>query len=51
MGEHLRLGRRWRRFKRENKLFVFLVVTVLIVLCLVALLTYMLTSPNYRVRW
>lgn len=50
MQPHSGRGRKWRRFRRKYGVFVFVAVVSLVVVALVAFLTYTLTSINWRLR-
>ena len=51
MQAQARSHRRWRRFRHRYGVAVFLAIMVVGIAVLVALLMYVLTSPDYRVRW
>jgi hypothetical protein len=51
MQSHSGIGRKWRRFKRDFGVAIFVGLVVLVAVAVVGLLTYMLTSPSWRVRW
>jgi hypothetical protein len=48
---HWHPGRKWRRFARKYRLQIVLAWVVFLVLALVGLLMYTLTSPAWRSRW
>ena len=51
MKPHSRRGRRWRRFVHKYGVYIFVAVVVLIVMAVVAFLTYALTSIKWRGRY
>jgi hypothetical protein len=50
MSNHVRHRSRWRKFKHEHKAEIFFAFVVAVIIALVALLMYMLTSPNWTVH-
>ncbi len=51
MQPHSGWGRKWRRFSHRHGLAFFVSFLVLVVMALVALLMYVLTSMNWRKRY
>ena len=51
MHPHSGRGRKWRRFSRNYGVLIFVGLCVAAVVALVAFLTYMLTSMNWRMRY
>jgi cell division septal protein FtsQ len=45
------IGRKVRQFNRKYGVAIFIVFIVVTVVALVGLLMWMLTSPDWRMRW
>ncbi len=51
MQSHAGIGKRLRRFNRKYGLMMFVVLIAGVVVALVGLLMWVLTSSEWRVRW
>lgn len=51
MQAHTRTHHHWRHFRHKYGLPIFLGIMVAAIVALVILLMYVLTRPEYRVRW
>ena len=51
MQPHSGRGRKWRRLSHRYGVYLFVAVVVLIIVALVGLLTYTLTSMSWRPRY
>lgn len=51
MPRHSRLRHRWQKYCREHLPLVFLVAAVILVVLLVAGITFLLSDVRFRVRW
>ncbi len=51
MQAHSGRHHRWRRFNHKYGVYIFVAIVVVGVMGLVALITYMLTSMNWRPRY
>jgi len=44
-------GRKWKRFKRKYGVAFFISLLVIAAVTFVGFVMYVLTSPNFRIRW
>jgi hypothetical protein len=51
MQAHSRRGRKWQRFNRKYGVVVFVGLVVVVVVAIVGVVMYMLTSMNWRPRY
>jgi hypothetical protein len=51
MHAYPRAGRKWRRFTRKYGALMFAGCVLITIIALVGFLMYVLTSPEWRVRW
>jgi hypothetical protein len=51
MQAHAGRGGNWRRFTHKYRVLIFVGLCAVIAMALVGILTYMLTSMNWRVRY
>jgi hypothetical protein len=51
MHSHSGIGRKWRRLNRKFGSVALLGFLVLVTIAVVGLVMYLLTSPDWRLRW